>query len=292
MNTTLDFTTITTASPYEADRKLFDTPGKKKLKWFLLLILLPPAWPFLIVWLILKLPEASRKQAARVTALQAFAGANNFTYEGTKPIWRTDAGVPLTNKPTLPYRGSELTTLSDKLAGNLDGWQFEYLAGIMRIPPARPGETRMQPNDLDRFLTIFWLHTPVAVPSLFVNSKFNNMIENKLPLAEINEPYVYRLEGDFSQYYTVTGETANQIDIYTLLTPEVMQALIAHNRYDIWFHGNDVLLITYGGSRDDYFGGLPAAFETAQTLVAEVDRFARAALHEKIVATDDEQLQP
>jgi hypothetical protein len=63
--------------------------------------------------------------------------------------------------------------------------------------------------------------------------------------------------------------------MYRVLTPEVMQALIQNNLYDVWINGHQLVLLTYA-HEIRYFAGLPTVFKTVSVLMKEIDQIARS----------------
>lgn len=126
-----------------------------------------------------------------------------------------------------------------------------------------------------RSMNILRLQLPVTMPRLLANSKRNDLLGLDPTANNFVAKENYVLEGDFPTYYTVRGEQNEQIDIYSILSPEVMQALKENAHYDLWVHDAELALIDLG-TDIEYFAGLPLVFANAQLLLKEIDRLAHA----------------
>lgn len=82
----------------------------------------------------------------------------------------------------------------------------------------------------------------------------------------------YNLEGDFSKYYRVFAKKDDQINVLSILTPEVMQMLLKYKHYDVWIDGNKLVVFS---ADDTYLPGIPIIFPTAEKLLDEIDKIAR-----------------
>ena len=275
--TTIDFAAITTSPNYQEELKSLHMSGKKKsavvYAGMVFLFIFPLTLPFMLVWAISKIPAGYRRQKQDVAAAQAFAQANGFQYRPPLPNVQWGAQPEHIMDVQLPYKDAKVDA-QESISGTLDGWKFEYTNAFVRhvqpdgqVPPQAGGMTA----------NIFRLQLPISMPTLLANSRFNNLPGLQPRPDNFTNEADFRLEGDFPQYYTVQAEKSDRIPAIAVLSPEVMQALKDNHYFDLWVHGQDLVLLTQGVN---FFPTIPDAFKTVQVMMREIDLIARRLAHE------------
>ena len=289
----IDYTPITNSSQYSTDLGRVNMDARKRVGEIyrnILMLVVPPLWP---VGIYLYIKNNRKRQQSiderdRLTA--DFAAANGFTFAGRSELLLELLGVDksselntaqaslvgrldasrVRNSAELPYIFSRQDTSSSRddavvgreLSGTISGLAFSYqFAGL-------PGYDNLA-------YILLTVDLPVTLPRMFINAKRNNLSGIDAKPNNFKRIEGRTLEGDFSQYYDVNIEKNEQIDMYTVLTPEVMDELKHNDMYDVWLNGTQLMLITFGDEAR-YFAGIPSAFKHAEMLLHEVDRIARA----------------
>lgn len=184
------------------------------------------------------------------------AGSNLTVWRGTELPFAADSVVPVST-----------------VSGILDGHDFSYSLASIVIKKGR---------DFSQWpTTIFAIELPVAMPRMFIDSRVNNLPGLDAKAVNFVQAEDHQLEGDFPKYYSVRIEKNEHIDMYRVLTPEVMDSLKNSNHYDVWLNSNQLVLLTFG-DHARYFSGLPEAFTTARLLMREIDAIARATRHHQM----------
>lgn len=265
----LDFSPITSAPMYQSDKKSLDDPGKKMGKTIWMYILLAMTGVGLLYLAFLFVSNFSRWQreaAERRAAMKAFAERNGFSYQGVKMGFAAP-GDEINEQLDLPYKPDNVMHF-DVVRGTLHGYGFSYsISNVMR--KKKDGQFAAWPT------TILVIDLPVTLPKVFIDSKFNNMPGLGAPVLDFEQAEDHYLEGDFPNYYTVRIEKSQHIDMYAILTPEVMETLKHNNRYDVWLNGRQLVLLAFGDYRR-YVAGAPEVFQSASMLMQEIDKIARA----------------
>jgi hypothetical protein len=269
---TLDFTPITDSEPYRASQV------KRKWRW---LAWMPFIWPILLCYAIIRLPVFLARQKRRVMALHQFAVLNGFHYEGVAP-GDMHSQLPINPPLTLPYDVAYIKRTFDRLTGQYRGQPMVYAFALMAFGTGRSDGTRRDIRTIPVGLSVLRVQLPTDVPNLLIESRKGEYRGVRLAATVFNEPREYVLEGGFDEYYKVIGESGEQIDIFTVLTPEVMLQLTRHHNYDIWMHDRQLLLISCNSSRSTYFSSLQTMFTTLQMLGNEVDRLSRSFRKSKV----------
>ncbi len=260
----MDFSAITESQRYKTD------VGHQKMpRW---LYFFPPAWIVMALWFVVRIPFYAKAQYERIEVLAAFAKANHFRYETVAPT--TNATLQPGAALHLPYEVITIDRVVDRMQGTLRGMPFEYIAASVKITSPLPDANKGY--GMPVAVTFFRLGVPSRMPRLYVQPKQGFHRGVKLPVTDFQKPWEYTLEGNFPAHYRVIGERDERLDIYTVLSPEVMLQLVEHAFYDIWMHDTEMLLVGYGAGRADYFTQLPVAFATVDMLASEIDRIARA----------------
>jgi hypothetical protein len=199
--------------------------------------------------------------------LQNFATKNNFTYEATNTVQAVETEL------ALPYDGIAYPP-RHKMSGNLNGLHFEYLDVVMQMKNYNGVTTgSTQPT---RGANIFRVTLPVRMPGLFADSKFNNIKGFNIKVNSFPNMQKYVLEGNFSETYTVLAEKNTQIDVLSIFSPDVMDALMHNFHYDLWIHDQELMLIVHPATEIEYFAAIPLVFKNVEVLLKEIDKIARA----------------
>ncbi len=271
----IDFSRLTQSPRFRAD-----LPAHRLPTW---LHFFPPFWIVAIVWFVARIPVLMVHQKQRQSALAAFARDNHFGYVGVGP--GSGSASSLTSGATLqlPYEVVTISRVLDRLTGKLRDLPFEYVCATVKLKLASANQNG---TGLPVGMSVFRLTLPEEVPRLYIEAKHGYHQGQKLPASRFARPMYYHLEGDFPSHYDVIGEKDEQLDIYMLLTPDVMSALVDNAFYDIWLHDKELLLIAYGTGRQQYFTQTPTAFQIASLLTNEIDRIARSLRHKEFVSRD------
>ena len=263
----IDFSAILNSSQYQNDKQKLATTGKKRSMqiWIIIVcLIIPLLWPVLIVLAAKWIAKGSAESKNRVSSMEAFAQANGFEFVNEigkiKVIDRTEKTY------NLPFDIERISN-AYALRGSLGGYGFEYTMSSVFVKTSR-GASQFPYN-------LFTINLPVNLPKTFINSKANNLKGLDANAVNFVAAEDHQLEGDFHMYYDVRIEKNEHIDMYTVLTPEVMDTLKRNNNFDVWLSGNQLTLITFA-DQARYFAGMPAVFENATTLMREIDKIARA----------------
>jgi hypothetical protein len=267
----IDFTPITNSRRYEIDRKKLEVSGKKRgfIIWlYIFLIFTVIAIPFLIFRLVVYLRQSNKEVGERRAALKEFAIKNGFTFENTE-AWKPITDDKVATDLDLPYKADRVLHF-DKLKGTLLGYDFAYsLSSVQKKDHKNSNSYTQWPT------TLFVVDLPVQLPRVFIDSKFNNLPGLDASAVNFEQAEDHALEGDFPDYYNIRIEKDQHIDMYTILTPEVMDTLKHNYKYDVWMNGHQLVLLTFG-DYPRYFAGTSEAFKNAETLMREIDKIARA----------------
>lgn len=265
----IDLSPILQSPLYESEKKTVELAGKQKAKIIYLLLFLPIFWIPLIIYALTKIPAGMRQHKQRQAAVKAFADANNFTYESLKQgLVTTQLATP---NIELPY-SAVVQNATAVMTGQFIGMPFLYTN--VSIAQNYEGASSGNPQ-ATRSLNILKVELPVIMPRLFADSKFNNIAGFELAATNFIDLEEHSLEGDFPQYYSVKAEKNDRIDVFSVLSPDVMQALKDNSHYDVWIHGNELQLLAIG-TEIEYFAAIPLVFKNAELLLKEIDLIARS----------------
>lgn len=228
----------------------------------------------MLVWFLVRIPALIVRQQQRSQALAAFAAANDFSYQGAKVSLQGRPAIATGSILNLPYESITVDRVLDRLSGTLRGLPFEYTSTTVKL--VNPLNNKKWQRSMPVAVIFFRLGVPADMPRLYLEPKDGYHKGIKLPATLFKDPWRYVLEGNFRDHYTIIGERQQRVDVLTVLSPEVMEALISHAFYDIWMHDNEIVLIGYGAGREQYFKHLVAAFTVSNMLTAQVDRISRA----------------
>jgi hypothetical protein len=110
--------------------------------------------------------------------------------------------------------------------------------------------------------TVALVRLPINLPHIQLNSKAVRSLRNDLIDTES-----LQLEGNFSNYFDLRLERGQQVDALSILSPEVMSALIDYDKTEnIEIVDSDLFFITHGDGRN---------VEHMQTLIASVMGLSR-----------------
>lgn len=265
----IDFSPILSSPTYEKDKEKLTTSGKKRALqiWLVILgIFIPIFWPVLIFLLVRYIINTKSIAAARAKSLTDFAKRNNFTF---KDVTAKFAPIPNENirKVDLPFKNLDHIIDAHALSGEVLGHPFTYTMSSIFL--------RLNGDSSQFPYNIFTITLPISLPRVYINSKSNNL--KGLDPSALNFDAVedHELEGDFPLYYDVHIEKNEQIDMYTILTPEVMDTLKRNHYFDVWLSGKELTLITFA-DQARYFAAVPLVFESAISLMHEIDRLSRS----------------
>jgi hypothetical protein len=302
----IDFSAVTSSPQYDKDKLKLSTSGKKRARqiWMIIaMIFIPLLWPVGIFLAIKGFKNSMTSSKLRIIALEKFASINGYIFtdntgkliyaDGTSK--KIESGSQLLSevakgmsdsmkmgpgnlnenslaklKPkapiSLPFKVTKISH-AHELKGKIDGYPISYSMSSVYVGTEH--------NSSQFLYNLFTIELPVKLPRMFLNSKSNNL--RGLDAGAVNfESYQdHKLEGDFPEYYSVWIEKDEQIDMYTILTPEVMDTLKRNDMFDVWLDSNQLTLITFA-DQARYFAGTPVAFESAIVLMSEIDKIARA----------------
>lgn len=265
----LDFSPITNTNRYSLDKEKLKTTGKQRAQriWLdIFLFMTVIAWPYLIYKVVQYSKKSKVESAERTANLAEFARLNGFTLTNSE-AWKPIPDNLISHDLDLPFK-TEKVVYFNMLRGKLLGYDFAYsLASIFVFQ--KGGESSQWPS------IIFTVDLPVTLPRMFINSKSNNLPGLDANAVNFEQKQDHALEGDFPNYYDVRIEKDQHIDMYTTLTPEVMDTLKNNNQYDVFLNGKQLIFITFG-DQPRFFAGIPIVFKNAELLMKEIDKIARA----------------
>lgn len=278
MKDVINYAAITSHPLYAREIRYLETSGRKKASVLWILCIIPIFWIPLIIYALLKIPQATKLQNERQTSLQNFARDNGYAYMAPAQGRSTD-DTDDDFCGTLPFLASS-KRLSQKMTGSLQGFGFEYVSGL--IHSVKAGSPRADGSATTRttntqFINLLRVALPVELPKLYIDAKRNNIAGYELKPSSLAGVQEYRLEGDFSDIYKVYAEPNDQINVLSILTPEVMLALPRTAHYDVWLDGRSLTI--YATATDiEYFVGIPVIFEIAYSVVREIDLIQHSSL--------------
>jgi hypothetical protein len=163
------------------------------------------------------------------------------------------------------------------MKGTFHNLPFEYISGTIELIDYK-GLSSQSGSQEVRMLTALYITLPLSLPKLYIDTRRNNITGFEAKANNIEELQKYDLESDFPLYYQVFAEKNDQINVLSVLTPEVMQKLLEYKYYDVWIDG-DKLVVFAQASPFEYFAGIPEVFPTAEMLLQEIDKIARSLRH-------------
>lgn len=118
---------------------------------------------------------------------------------------------------------------------------------------------------------VFYTELMSNLPSFVVDAKYNHIIIPK----KFKEFQTLNLEGDFTNYFTVYIPKGSQVDVLSVLSPDVMEALKAfrHNT-DVIIAGKKIWLLGNVTARKDV--DLQQLFNSAEVILLELNHRARS----------------
>lgn len=270
MESQINYTNITSSVHYQNEKNLVSMKGSKRalqMALILFLLVIPLLWPVLIFYAYNYYQKNKQKTTEQMALLHEFANINGYNFVEHHKGFASTVKSNIT--VDLPYK-YETSFPWYEMRGGILGYPFLYAMLSTTMSPSNKDSSMTSGT-----FTIFSIDLPVSFPRMFIDSKSNNLGVLDGDAVNFIQSEDHKLEGDFYQYFNVRIEKSEHIDMYRILTPEVMDFLKRNNYYDVWLSGNKLTLITFGDQRR-YFAGLPTMFETAMTLTREIDKIARA----------------
>lgn len=290
----LNYSAITNSTVYASSKKLFEFTGKQKSKviiWFFVgifvtitvLNMVPILTPVVVIGVlataVIGLYKLTKKGAGEwkisQKALSDFAAQNSFTYQVAPYMQFNGKNLPNINL-TLPFK-SKLETNSGYMTGSFHSLPFEYISGSIELIDYK-GLSGQSGSQETRSLTALYITLPLVLPKLYIDTKRNNITGFEAKANNIDDLQEYHLEADFPEYYRIYAQKDDQINVLSILTPEVMQKLLERKYYDLWIDG-DKLVVFALASPFEYFAGIPEVFPTAEMLLREIDKIERSLRH-------------
>lgn len=267
----IDYTPITSSARYNNDKdKLLMKPQMRTLQILLIIAMamFPPLWPVLALYAFTYYQNNKHKTQERMSILQSFADTHSFTFTQHHKGFISKVGAPISLD--LPYLYKTNSPWFE-MRGTMGNYPFVYTLVSLMSDHNEKHDSKASNGSFN----VLAIELPVSLPRIFIDSKSNNLGILNGKALNFEQAEDHSLEGDFHQYFNVRIEKNEHIDMYTILTPEVMDALKQHNFYDVWLNGTTLSLITFG-DEERYFAGLPSSFETAELIMQEIDKIARA----------------
>jgi len=264
----IDFSPITDTKRYLLDKEKLKTTGKQRAQiiWFYIFLFITViAWPYLIYKAVRYIKKSKVESAERIACLAEYARLNGFTLSNSV-AWKPIPDDMISHDLDLPFKTEKVVHLN-MLCGKLLGYDFTYSLASIYVSE-EDGKSSQWPS------IVFTIDLPVTLPRMFINSKSNNLPGLDASAVNFEQRQDHVLEGDFPNYYDVRIEKDQHIDMYTTLTPEVMDTLKNNNQYDVFLNGKQLIFITFG-DQARYFAGIPTVFKNAETLMQEIDKIAR-----------------
>lgn len=98
------------------------------------------------------------------------------------------------------------------------------------------------------YFTVAIAQLPKAVPHIMLTTVKATDVDMKNDIANAE---TLKLEGDFSKYFALQVEKGQEIDVLTIITPDVMQTLVDYGQgEDIEMLGDQLYFIVRGDERD------------------------------------------
>lgn len=260
----IDFSSIVSSDIYKEDKKSLTTTGNRRAIhiWLILISFMTIiAWPILIYLAIKTFKKGQKQNTERKVSLDEFCRINNYTFVDYRMKFiQPDVSHDSIN---LPFDVISVIPVK-KLEGTLLGYKFTYSMVSVQLK-----------GDAHYPFNIFTINLPVDLPKLYIDSKANNLKGLNPSAVNFEDRTDHNLEGDFYKYYTIRAEKNEHINMYTILTPEVMDRLKHNNSFDIWLSERQLKLITFADEAR-YYAGIPLVFENAYALMKEIDNISRS----------------
>ncbi|PLS80769.1 hypothetical protein CYG49_04045 [Candidatus Saccharibacteria bacterium] len=167
--------------------------------------------------------ESRRKEKEIQGRPEGFVSlAQEYGYEyNTKPDF-------MLLSQNLQELGERDTTLCNSLTGN--GWQYaDYSYAVYRR--TKHGEYKAE----NIYYSVLELDLPRALPNLLFDSPKTHRRQFK---HTFDSSQVHKLEGNFDKHFITYFPKFYSIDALSIISPEVMQAMIDADEYDIEISGN------------------------------------------------------
>ena len=133
-------------------------------------------------------------------------------------------------------------------------------------------------NSTTYYFTVAAMELPEVMPHILLRSKKGGAGVGE----SVNNDVKLQLEGKFNDYFDLRMEKGQQIDVLCILTPDVMEHLIAYNlKEDIELHDNYLYMIVSGNSRE---------VENVKQLIDSICNLSKE-IKDNIIVTKRELLQ-
>lgn len=201
-------------------------------------------------------------------ALSDFAQANEFSYSDEVRQVDVDESIQ-------KYFESLPTFETNILTGKLEGFDLK-LSDLVYYIMAKEGYGKRKFPTYERVMTI---KLPQKMPRIIIDCHVGNAGLNEASASKADAKLDAQLEnivleGDFSRYFTVKAARQDSIDVLSILTPDIMQQLIAMKAVcDIEFL-EDRLYFTWSERKMDT-ASYEKVFSTAQLILVELERKLR-----------------
>ncbi len=203
---------------------------------------------------------------------KAFARVNTFNYQ------KVDASLGLTG---FIFSIGRDQIYKDVVSGTYQKWpfllfMFEYTVGYGRTS-----------HNYDRAVMAVNFNTPLPAFVLRRHKMFQLLEEEGESLKSYNYTEKITLEGDFADHFEVYIRPNSQVDVLTILTPDVMQLLVNLDKYEIE--------MTSDGSFCVYCHGLitktQSLLEMYQIVEAVSQKLARDATRTQVILRNTQVAQ-
>jgi hypothetical protein len=164
-------------------------------------------------------------------------------------IWKEFAalnGWQVVNKATVSELPQSVNYGHNRNYGTVIKAKFEAVSCDIFVYDTTTGQGKYQVTHYFTIATVP-LNASVSLPHIILNSKKEKAdIQQKFPDYE-----KLKLEGDFNDYFTLIVEKGAEVDVLTVLTPDVMQTLInSDTDEDIEIDGQMLYFILRSDKRD------------------------------------------
>lgn len=263
----IDFSPITQAATYESDSRKLSRTGKSTAAktWLVIAMIFIPPFQLVLIYKLVRFFLRQQKEGPlRRAAIEAFCARNGFTYTNLSGKWLQGEAFEKSKRPAnFPFK-AEYFLPNQEISGTILGLPFWYGMGAAFVKEAQ------YPKN------VFSVDLKLVLPKLYANAKSNNLAGLDASPTNFLRAAPHVLEGDFPSFYEVIIEENSQIDMYRILTPEVMDVLKRNNHYDIWINEGQLVMLTFADAEARFFAGIPEVMENATTLLKEIDQIARS----------------
>lgn len=182
-----------------------------------------------------------------------FAYRNGLSY---------NSAINLYNRPGTLFSYGHSKTIKDCFSFHLKSWpvelfSYEYVTGYGK-------------SSRRYYATVAEVALPRAMPHMVLDSQLEDMGGSVLPI-QFDKDQRIKLEGDFDNYIHLYTPENYQIAALSILTPDVMQALLSYKKYcDIEIIGSWLYFYWPGQTREaDDYRDIMAITESVLTEIGE-----------------------